>query len=355
MSAVDSSRVVPPPSASGELALPSEFGVRRLVRRGLQAIAIVGLLVLVAALAPGLDEVRDELGGAAVGWLLVAVALEALSCVSYVVMFRPVFCRRMSWRSSWDIGMSELAVGSILPASGAGGLALGAWVLSRAGMPADRIASRTVAFFVIKSGVNFVAVVVIGVIVGLGLWGPHQSPWLTWLPAVGAALVLALVVALPRIGPGPTPGPSASRSRRMLSAGRRATIDGTGDALALIRGGDLLLLGGAVGYWAFDNAVLWATFSAIGDAPAIPVILLGYLIGQLGGALPLPGGIGGMDGGLIGAMVAFGAPLALTVGAVLAYRLILFWLPLIIGGAAFVSLRRGMNRPERPDLCADGA
>lgn len=141
----------------------------------------------------------------------------------------------------------------------------------------------------------------------------------------------------------------------MLSAGRRATIDGTGDALALIRGGDLLLLGGAVGYWAFDNAVLWATFSAIGDAPAIPVILLGYLIGQLGGALPLPGGIGGMDGGLIGAMVVFGAPLALTVGAVLAYRLILFWLPLTIGGAAFVSLRRGMNRPERPDLCADGA
>ena len=71
-----------------------------------------------------------------------------------------------------------------------------------------------------------------------------------------------------------------------------------------------LIIGGAIGYWAFDNAVLWATFEAFGDAPALSVILLGYLIGQLGGLLPIPGGIGGIDGGLIGALVVFGAPLA---------------------------------------------
>ena len=35
----------------------------------------------------------------------------------------------------------------------------------------------------------------------------------------------------------------------------------------------------------------------------------------------------------------------------LAYRVILFWLPLIIGGVAFMSLRRGLNDPDRPDLC----
>jgi uncharacterized membrane protein YbhN (UPF0104 family) len=81
------------------------------------------------------------------------------------------------------------------------------------------------------------------------------------------------------------------------------------------------------------------------------VILMGYLIGQLGGLLPLPGGVGGIDGGLIGALIVYGTPAATTAAAVLAYRVILFWLPLVVGGIAFASLRRGLNRADRPELC----
>jgi uncharacterized protein (TIRG00374 family) len=80
-------------------------------------------------------------------------------------------------------------------------------------------------------------------------------------------------------------------------------------------------------------------------------VLLGYLIGQLGGLLPLPGGVGGIDGGLIGTLIVYGAPAAATVAAVLAYRIILFWLPLIGGAIAFVTLRRALDRAERRDLC----
>jgi uncharacterized membrane protein YbhN (UPF0104 family) len=72
------------------------------------------------------------------------------------------------------------------------------------------------------------------------------------------------------------------------------------------------------------------------------VILMGYLIGQLGGLLPIPGGVGGIDLGLIGVLVAYGAPAAGTTAAVLAYHVILFWLPLVVGGLAFVQLRRDM-------------
>ena len=97
--------------------------------------------------------------------------------------------------------------------------------------------------------------------------------------------------------------------------------------------------------------MLWATFHAFGSAPAITVILMGYLIGQLGGLLPLPGGLGGIDGGLLGTLVVYGTPAATTAAAILAYRVILFWLPLIVGAFAFASLRRGLNRPDRPDLC----
>jgi uncharacterized protein (TIRG00374 family) len=91
---------------------------------------------------------------------------------------------------------------------------------------------------------------------------------------------------------------------------------------------------------------------AVGADVPLSVILLGYLIGQLGGLLPLPGGFGGIDGGLIGTLIVFGAPAATTAAAVLAYRVILFWLPLVVGGAAFWSLRRALEEaPLRADLC----
>jgi uncharacterized protein (TIRG00374 family) len=110
---------------------------------------------------------------------------------------------------------------------------------------------------------------------------------------------------------------------------------------------------GALGYWAFDNAVLWATFHAVGIVPPLTVILMGYLIGQIGGLLPIPGGVGGIDGGLIGTLIVYGAPAAAVGAAVLLYRVILFWLPLVGGAIAFTSLRRGLERPDRPDLCRD--
>ena len=82
------------------------------------------------------------------------------------------------------------------------------------------------------------------------------------------------------------------------------------------------------------------------------VVLMGYLIGQLGGLLPIPGGIGGIDGGLIGTLIVYGVPAAGTAAAVLAYRLILFWLPLLVGGFAFASLRRDMPESGELSSCA---
>ena len=302
-------------------------------------------------LAPGLGEVRDKLEGGDPGWLLLATLLEGLSFASYIVMFGPIFCTGLGLRRSWQIGGAELAMGSLVPASGAGGLALGAWVLHRGGMPGERIARRSVAFFLIKSGVNFVAVAALGTAMALGV-GPDQPLWRTALPAALAALVIAAVAALPRLGPGSDPGSDASRPRRWFAAARHAVIDGTGEAAQIIRSGDRRVIAGSIGYWIFDNAVLWATFHAFGASPPLTVILMGYLIGQLGGLLPIPGGIGGIDGGLIGTLIVYGTPAAVTAAAVLAYRVILFWLPLVVGGIAFAALRRDMPGGGELAACA---
>jgi uncharacterized membrane protein YbhN (UPF0104 family) len=330
---------LPPPEP-----LPRELEGPRLRRRAIQVAALLAVVGLVAWFAPGLGEVRDRLKGADPGWLVLAVVLELLSCLSYVLMFKPVFCPRMSWRTSYELGMSELAVGSIVPASGAGGLALGAWALRKGGMPGDEIARRTVAFFVLKSMVNFVAVVVVGIVMWLGV-GPEVSPLLTLLPATLALITLAAVPAIGLLAASRRP------KQRWLAVATAALGDGVREAGRVLARRDWRVIAGSFGYWAFDNAVIWACFKAFGESPAITLVLMGYLIGQLGGLLPIPGGIGGIDGGLIGALIVFGLPAAATAAAVLAYRVILFWLPLALGGVAFAKLRKGLEDPSRPDLC----
>ena len=62
--------------------------------------------------------------------------------------------------------------------------------------------------------------------------------------------------------------------------------------------------------WLFDVAALAAAFAAIGSVPPVGVLLLAYVVGQLGGLIPLPGGVGGADGGLIAALVLYGTPLS---------------------------------------------
>ena len=320
--------------------IPQEFQPRSLRKRALQAAGALTVFIAIVVFAPGLGDVRGLLEKADPGWLAVAVALEGLSFASYIVMFGPIFCTGLTSRRSWQIGGSELAMGSLVPASGAGGLALGAWILHRGGMGGERIARRSVAFALIKSGVNFVAVAVIGAAMALGL-GPDQPWYGTVLPAVVATACIGAVALLPKLGRGEV-DPDASLFRRSLGHTRIAVIDGTAEAGKILRGGNLRVIAGSIGYWAFDNAVLWATYHSLGFSPPLTVILMGYLIGQLGGLLPIPGGVGGIDLGLIGVLVAYGAPAAGTTAAVLAYHVILFWLPLVVGGLAFVQLRRDM-------------
>ena len=240
-------------------------------------------------------------------------------------------------------------MGSLVPASGAAGLALGAWVLHRGGMDGQRIARRSVAFFLIKSGVNFVAVAVLGTVMALGV-GPQLSPWLTAFPAVLATLALAAVAAVA------APRARGAPRRRTRPAGRLAQAGG--GATDGSRGAQDPALGKRSRARRIDRLLGVRQRCPLGDLPCLR--RLPPVHGDPDGLSDRParraaadsGGIGGIDGGLIGTLIVYGAPAAGTAAAVLAYRVILFWLPLIVGGIAFAALRRDMPGSYELASCA---
>lgn len=110
----------------------------------------------------------------------------------------------------------------------------------------------------------------------------------------------------------------------------------------MLRRGDPALLG-ALAWWAFDIGVLWACFHAFGEPPPTAVLVMAYFTGMLANLLPLPGGVGGVEGGMIGALLAFDVPGGLAVVAVLSYRAFAFWLPTIPGAIAYLRLRHSVR------------
>jgi uncharacterized protein (TIRG00374 family) len=335
--------------APSDLAVPEELSKRKLRTRLLLLLGLVLAVVAIVTLLPGLEGLRERLSHAKPGWLLLGVGLKVLSGLGYVAVFRIVFCRRMSWRVSYEIGMSELGANALFPTGGAGGLVLGAWALKRGGMPGAEIARRTVAFFLLTSVANVVGVVLIGTGLAVRIFPGETNLLLTALPAAIAGLALVAAALAARSAPRlhrrlarAEEGEQSRRSRVVLKT-MVAIADGTSEAFALLREANAWLIGGIVAYLAFDVMVLWATFHAFGAAPPLAIVWIGYLIGELGGLIPVPGGIGGVDLGLVGAFVLYKVPITSAASAVLAYRAIALWVPAILGAIAFVFLRRTLR------------
>ncbi len=345
--------------AGDDLDVPEELSRRRLRTRLLLLAALILTVVAVVTLLPGLDGLRTRLSHAKPGWLALGVGLKVLSGLGYVAVFRMVFCRRMSWRVSYQVGMSELGANAVFPTGGAGGLALGAWALKRGGMPAEEIAKRTVAFFLLTSVPNVVGVIIVGIGLAVQALPGETNLLLTLAPAAIAALSIAAALLVGRAAArlharlAQSEAAVGSRRSRVLLKALVAVADGVSGAVALLREANAWLIAGLVAYLVFDLMVLWATFHAFGHSPPLAIVWIAYLIGELGGLIPVPGGIGGIDAGLVGTFVLYGVPITSAASAVLAYRAIALWVPALLGAVAFVVLRRTLhNESEAISVCA---
>jgi uncharacterized protein (TIRG00374 family) len=330
------------------------FTRRRLLASILFVVSSVAFLYFVLPRVLGLKETWNRIQHGNGWWLALAAVLEVCSFLGYVALFRVVFIRgktRIGWRESYQITMAGLAASRLFAAAGAGGIALTAWALRRSGMAPRVVATRMVAFLALLYGVYMASLVIVGLGLYTGLIPGGGSFALTVVPAIFGASAIAVFLAVSLL-PGDfdrlvkrwtKDSSKIGRAAGRLAAAPAAAATGVRTAIDLIRTKNPYLLG-AVAWWGFDIAVLWACFHAFGLSPPKGVIIMSYFLGMLGNTLPLPGGIGGVDGGMIGAFTAFGVSVEGAVVAVLAYRAFAFWLPTLPGAFAYLQLRKTVAR-----------
>ena len=352
-----------------DLVIPT-LDVRSLARRALVPAGVAAFAAAALVIAGGpVHEFAKALGRALDAdprWVGAAALFELLSFVGYVSVLWLVGSRatsRLGFRASAQVTLGGAAATRLLPTGGLGGAALTIWAFRRAGLGARGATRTLLAFLVLLYSVFLTSIAVAGGAIALGV-APADGPLaLSAAPAVAAVLAIAGGLALaafartlPADAPSSPGRPAARGARSVVARVRAAAGDtpaalGTGirDALALVRSADPRLLG-ALAWWGFDAAVLWAMLHALGAPPSIAVVVLGYFVGQVANTIPIPGAV---SGGMVGVLLAFGVEPGLALASVLAYRSVAIWLPAPIGLAALNGLRRTTARwaaEDAPDI-----
>jgi uncharacterized membrane protein YbhN (UPF0104 family) len=304
----------------------------RVVVALLLSVAIGSLLLAV----PPLRGVERQIEHMHLGWVIAAAGLELASCLGFVVIFR-LFFDELPVGPARELAWTEEGSGALLPGGGVGALAIGGWLLRRAGMSTRSVIDRSSALFFLTSAVNVAALVG-----GAALFAATRPggafellrvgpPILGGLAAAGAVLAIPIVVGRTPSRDWPTwlidLAAGITRARRSLRRPSWRVL-------------------GALGYLGFDIAALGATFAATGRPIAAAPLILGYLIGYLANLIPIPGGFGVLEGGLAGTLIAYGAPATQATAAVVVYHAIAFWIPSLGGLAGYARLRRRLSDAE---------
>lgn len=320
------------------------------------AILIIVLVVGIYFLLPrlvGFGDAVGMLGQAKPVYVTIAFGFAVLSFATYIALFRAVVGGEVfpiTWPEAYEINMAGFAATLLFSAGGAGGVVLTYWALRQGGMKRRDVGTRMVAFIVLHYLFYPLTIVVFGVLLRVGVLNGGKAVSLTIIPAAIAGLVMILGLALALV-------PSDIERRIRSLSGRHPGMgflsklapvpamvaDGVRAALKLVthptKAG--LAVIGAIGYWAANIGILWASFKCFGIAVPFGVVVMGYFLGMVANLIPfVPAGVGAVDAGMIGVFVLFGFPEAEVFAAILVYRLMAFWMPIPPGVVAFFQLRK---------------
>jgi uncharacterized membrane protein YbhN (UPF0104 family) len=298
---------------------------RRALITALVGAASLALLFVVAP--PG--DVLDQIGEMNLGWVLVAMAFEVGSCLSYVVVFRRFFPEPPG-RLSREVAWTAMGAGAVLPGGNISSAAATGWLLRGHGIGTRRLIERCAALLCLLTAFGFFVNGAAGLLLLIGVpGGPHDFrhtvlPILVSLAVLGVA---ALVVLVAR-----RRGSSAPAALRELASG----LEGAWREV----GTPHWRLLGVAGFLGLDMGALWATAHATGHPLGVLAIVIAYCIGYLATIVPIPGGLGVLDSGLSGSLVLYGLRPTAAVSAVLVYHAVAIWIPGLGGLLAWLRTRR---------------
>jgi uncharacterized membrane protein YbhN (UPF0104 family) len=328
-------------------------------RLGKSAIKLLGyaaLAFLVLKLIPGLKVALDSLQHVSWAWVLGAVLLEIVSELGFVTSWRSILDPedmldhdgrgpRMSARVAW----TQLGGSTVMPGGSLASVGVGGWILHRLGMPTKRIAEREFNLSFLNTSIDALALIGFGLGLATGLLPGERKLALTLLPAIIAGLGILAVRLLALRSSTHDRGPA---KHPKLAAGLATLVDAVNDTDRLLfhRGGIKSVLGALVYLW-FDVLVLWSAFLAIHAHPVAEfgVVVMAYIIGALGGSIPLPAGLGAV-GGIVGMLILYGVGRNAAVAAVVIYQAVGLLVPLVGGGIAYMLLRRSLGQLQSAEV-----
>jgi uncharacterized membrane protein YbhN (UPF0104 family) len=321
-------------------------GERWLRRAGLRLLAYLIAAYLVVRLIPALRQALEDLERPSWEWLAIVLALEIVSETGFVISWHaivdPDSRLRRDGRGRIDLRLAwaQLGAGMFVPGGSLSSVGAGSWLLHRLGMPLKLVAERQLILSFLNTAIDAIALIVFGVALALGILSGEGDPLLTLLPAALAAVgvAAALLVADRRRRGAHNEKPRHPRIAAALATLADA-IEETGRILTHKRG--LKSVAGALLYLFADVLVLFFAFTAVHahPAPSFGVVLMAYIIGALGGSIPLPAAIGTVAG-MVGMFVLYGVGRDTAVAAVLIYQAVGLLVPLLGGGIAYLLLRR---------------
>ena len=194
-----------------------------------------------------------------------------------------------------------------------------------------------------NTGVDALALVVFGLGLATGIFAGEDRLLLTLVPAAVAACGVAAALFI---------APRASRYGTRLEAkhpkiarGVITLADAVNDTKRILfhRGGFTTVLGGVV-YLGLEILILWLALLAVHahPTPGFAIVVMAYIIGALGGSLPLPANAGTI-GGIAGMLIVYGVHHDPAVAAVLLHQAIGLLVPLAGGTIAYIIIRRELG------------
>lgn len=322
---------------------------------------LVFIGVVVYTLLPTLTKMPEQARQALqIKWyaLGIGLALELASQVAGMVAFRRVLasmgvepCPRGS--ALGQLWFAQLAMAAILPGGSVTATVMVTDVLRRNGANTSQAATATA----LSKAISVVALLVffvIGLAMSIDRLSDTRSQYLT--ATIIAVPILAAGLAV--IGAGvirPSLAGTVTTAVMRPIARLRKSLDpeATGRRAAELAGLSRTLIGSRQGVvtaaisflnWVLDWAVLVAMLWALGYLDGLGPVIVAYSVARISAMLPItPGGIGIVEVIMTAVLAAFGTPAQIAAIAVIAYRLISFWLVSLVGAFAAFTVRRSLR------------